>query len=624
MAATTTENTNTPAPASIALPRWFVPLVLAATMLACLPALFSGRQFDDWLQFEVVRGESEFSRNQSTLAEFFTFANGDPEQTLQRIDRGLLPWWSDERLKLRFMRPISVMTHKLDQLLWPDSEALMHAHSVLWFLLTIVAAAFVYREIGATVAGVGLAIVLFALEDTHALTIAWLASRNHLIATALVLPAFLFHVRWQREQRPRWGILSIVLFLLALLSGEVALAYGALVVAWSVTQQTGTPRQRIVSVLPCLFAGAIWLITYQLLGFGAIQSGAYLNPIAHPFEFVVAVWERLPLYLAALFGTSASSFSSFADEGRRQLLWGWALGSVAFLTLLMLPALRRDRCLRFWFLAALLCLLPLCTAPPTDRVLLIATFAGQGMVARCIELAWPTLVRRIGALPRLDVQAMTPGRSMRTLAIVFVLLHLVLAPWLLPLRMAGYAELSRRMESAAISPAFDRPVEPQQVILVNPPDTFYGWHLGAIRRHHGLSTPRHMRILGIALVPLHLERVDDRTLIVRPQAPFMQRAFAGLYRVDPLTDGWQRRLSGVEVTILEASPAGEPLAVEFRFDSKLESNELLWVEWRDNQFIELELPRVSETLEIPARIGPLWFSLGTMGTVLGIEYRPML
>jgi hypothetical protein len=133
-----------------------------------------------------------------------------------------------------------------------------------------------------------------------------------------------------------------------------------------------------------------------------------------------------------------------------------------------------------------------------------------------------------------------------------------------------------------------------------------------------------VRILGIALVPLHLERVDDRTLIVRPQAPFMQRALSAMYRIDPPTDGWQRRLSGVEVTILEASPAGEPLAIEFRFGCKLESNELLSVEWRDGQFVELELPRVSETLEIPVRFGPLWYSLGAMGTVLGIEYRPTL
>ena len=119
MTAIATENTDTPA--SIALPRWFVPLVLAATMLLCLPALFVGRQFDDWLQFEVIRGESEFSRDQSTMAEFFTFATGDPEQNLRQIDRGMLPWWSDERLKMRFMRPISVMTHGLDQLLWPES-----------------------------------------------------------------------------------------------------------------------------------------------------------------------------------------------------------------------------------------------------------------------------------------------------------------------------------------------------------------------------------------------------------------------------------------------------------------------------------------------------------------------
>lgn len=598
-------------------PRWFLPLVLVAVVLECLPAVFGGRHVDDWLQAEILAGDSEFARRESALTEFFTFANGDTAQTLRRIDRGVLPWWSDERLKMRFLRPISVLTHQLDQILWPEVEWLKHAHSVFWFLLAVVAAACVYREIGTTVVGACLATILFGIDDIHGITIGWVANRNHLVSGTLVLVAFRAHIQWQREGRSIWGLLSVALFAVALLSGESAVAYGAFVFAWAVTQHTGTVRHRIVSGLPGLLTGLIWLIVYRQFGFGASQSGQYVNPVGNPLDFLVVACERLPLFAAALCGTSSTELSAFADESQRQVLWWWACSSVAVIAMMMANGSCRDRCLQFWLLATFVSLLPLCAATPIDRVLLLPTFASHGVVARCLELGWSVLVRRRSATE--SVELLTPGWPARTLAWLFVILHLLTPSWLLPLRIAAFDKLGQRLESAATSRALARSLESRQLILVNPPDAFHGWHLPAVRRHHGLSNPDQVRVLASGLVPLQLDRVDDTTLVVRPKAPFLDRALSDLYRSKPLRVGWQRRLTGVDIEILEASPSGDPLAIQFRFDRRLESDDLVWMEWRDNQFVDLQLPSVGETLEIPARIESSWFSLGAMRAVLGVD-----
>lgn len=81
-------------------------VVLLAVML-CLPALKSGLLGDDyylqWMLTDPVLSP-EWSRSAFDL---FTFVPGDEEFTRRAVDRGALPWWTHEHLRLAFFRPLS-------------------------------------------------------------------------------------------------------------------------------------------------------------------------------------------------------------------------------------------------------------------------------------------------------------------------------------------------------------------------------------------------------------------------------------------------------------------------------------------------------------------------------------
>lgn len=596
--------------------RGYLPCLLIVVAVEFLPAISCRLYLDDWQQVGILTGDFEVPDEESPLVEFYTFANGTSAQTLDRVDQGQLPWWTDAELKLRFCRPLSVVSHYVDQWLWADSFALMHCHSICWYLLVVTVAAYVYRDIGMTPLAVGLAAVCFAIDDNHAITVGWLANRNHLITGVLVLLAFRFHVRWQTESRPTSGLAAATLFIIALLTGEAAVAYGAFVFAWAVTLHPGSAKQRALSILPGFIVGVFWLFLYRRFGFGTFASGLYVNPVGEPLEFLVAAAERIPLFLAALFGTSSTELSAFANEIERQRLWWWATGTVVPVCLVLLPALRRDRLMQFWGLAALVSLLPLCAATPIDRVLLMTTVASHGLLARFLELTWPFLTRwrSPNELSNEEIPERSGFARVGGMVVLWILVvqNLITPVWMLPLRVATLRVLGERQESAATSSAFDQPLDGRQVVLVNPPDMFYGMTLPRIRSLNALENPEHVRVLATGLVPLRLERTGDRTVVLKPDGPFLNRALAELYRRDPLTVGWERELTGLHVRVLDIDEVGHPTAISFEFDVPLDSAELLWLEWRDGQFVELKLPVVGEALVIPAAVDGGWFSIGAM------------
>ncbi len=597
-------------------PRWFFPAVVGVVCILTPPALFLGLHLDDWQQLNVLQGDYEFTEGASPYIEYFTFANGNPDDTDQLIDRGVLPWWASNQLRLRFLRPVSVLTHKVDLLLWPHQPALSHAHSICWFLLCVYAASLVYRRCGMSTLGVCLATLFFAIDDVHAITIAWLANRNHLISGTFILFAFNAHMKWQTDKDSRYGFLSVLLFIVGLLAAELATAYGGLVVAWAMTLHRGTFRQRITSILPGLCVGIVWLTLYQRGGFGARFSGQYIDPAGHPAEFLAAIVERVPIFFAVFFGASSADLYSYGDDITRQFIWITAVVAVSFFGAVIVWLGRSDRHVRFWFLATLLAVLPVCAGNFMDRVLLIGSFTAHGLIVWLLGLtrsAWHS-DRRPNS--KWGLVAHQFGMAVIAFSVVYQLIaHTVGAAVLLPLRILALDEYRNRIETALVSLDSVGSLQNRDLIIVNPPDTMFVWHLAEIREHFGSSVPTHVRILGSSLVPLNLERTDENTLVVMPQQKFIRNALADMYRNTNLPSGWQRSLSGVDIEVSDVSAEGDPNRIVFTFDHHLESDDLAWVEWKDGKFVPFTPPRPGTTLKIPARLSHNWFVLDPIRAV---------
>src|SRR4051812_13806233 len=189
-------------------------------VLLALPSLGAGWMLDDWLHRAVLLERSRLGGLLGSPSEMFRFFRGDPERTGRLMDVGLYPWWTYPALKAEFLQALTVLTHRLDYALWPDSPALMHAHSLLWLGAAVgLAAAFYRRMFGATRAA-GVAALLFAVDDARGATVGFIANRNVLVAATFGVSALIAHDRRRRDGSRVAGVLAPLLLLAALFSKE--------------------------------------------------------------------------------------------------------------------------------------------------------------------------------------------------------------------------------------------------------------------------------------------------------------------------------------------------------------------------------------------------------------------
>src|SRR5690606_24169357 len=101
-----------------------------------------------------------------------------------------------------FFRPLSELSHWLDYQLFPDSAVLMHAHSILWYMLLILVSWQLMKRLFPAAWMAGLALALHALDGSNGGAVGWIADRNALITTTFGLLTLLLHLqgRWDRQQ----------------------------------------------------------------------------------------------------------------------------------------------------------------------------------------------------------------------------------------------------------------------------------------------------------------------------------------------------------------------------------------------------------------------------------------
>ena len=580
-----------------ALTHRHLPFALAAlAMVLALPALWVGLQLDDYGHRMVLQGRSPAGKDFGLPVSMFCFADGSPGHMQELMDIGIVPWWTLENVRLAFWRPVSVITHRLDYRLWPDSLPLMHLHSLVWFGAVVALVAALYRRLMGGGWAAGLAALLFAVDDAHAMPAAWLANRNGLVAAFFGLLAVVLHDQWRgtaalgcgrrRDGARAAAFLAPGCLLLALLSSEAGIAACGYLLAYAVCLDRGSWRARASSLVQYGAVVVAWRLVYSATGHGVFGSETYIDPLHSPLRFLAALWVRLPVLLLAQWALPPSDLFTFVPAMARFALWGLSLVFLVLLLAVLIPLLRQDRVARFWLLGMALALVPCCATFPMDRLLIMAGVGAMGLLAQFLGAV------RTGTL----LASLRPSSRAfaRPLYFAFIVLHLILAPVLMPLRICGFTALGNHAAACIDSAPLDASVVDRTVILTNAPNFFYASYLIILRAYNGEPLPAYVRCLGpnmgLPLEPIQVTRTGERTLTVTSEG-----GFQWLFMRDkghPLDVGEKVELTGMSAEVTKLAEEGWPLEVAYQFDVRLEDPSLVWLKMEQNAFVPFTPPPV--------------------------------
>jgi hypothetical protein len=550
-----------------------------------------GLTADDHFHAVALRADLVSPGMERAAWDQFAFAKG-PEANRAMMEEGAFPWWTDPDLVIAFCRPLSSLTLWLDHKLWPLTPWAMHLHSLVWFAALLGAAWCAMRRLVPERGVALLALLIYALDDARSMPVGWLANRNSLVALVPGFLALAAHARWRSSGERKFAGLATAALIVGLLGGEPALPVCGYLAAYALFLERGSYAARALSLLPYVVVVLAWRALYNQLGYGALHSGIYLDPGREPLAFAVALLERLPILLLSQFALPMSDLWEaypMLDPRLQPLTLGFAFVVLAGLAWLLWPLLRREPRLRFWALGLVLATIPVCGTHPEDRVLTATGLGGSVLVAELLVALARGMTLRSAGLSR-------------GVAYVLLVIHLLVAPLLLPVRSLAIVSMELMMLASDASIPHGPSAAGQTVVLINPPVDLFAVYLPAFRLSRGISGPKHLRWLATGESALRLERVDARTLAITPDDGFLASSSQQMFRSPArrFELGEQVHLSGLTLAVTRLLPDGRPATVEARFDANLSAAPFRWFRWEHHRYVPFEPPAVGASVVLDA------------------------
>lgn len=573
------------------LARPWMPVAAALLgVVLTLPALGAGLLADDYIHRSILLGKGAVAAGGNPVFDLFAFVQRGPRREAA-LALGTLTWWAHPDLNLSLFRPVTALTHVLDYAIWPDAIAAQHLQSLLWYAAAVGLVGLLYRRVHGATAAAGLATVLFAVDDAHAMCAGWLANRHALVALTFGTVAMLAHVRWRRDGGTWWFVTAAITLTVALLASEAGIGAAAYLVAWELTMDERPSVNRAAALLPYGLLVIGWRLIYQALGYGASGSDLYVDPGHHPLDFLVALGERWPVLQLGQWTQVPIDLFIFLPRAGQLALTAVSVAVCLALAWLFAPLVIARREARFWAAGMVLSLVPLCAAFPMDRLLLFSGVGACGLLA--------VLAEQVGILPGPKSAAATGRRRLVTWALL--LIHGPLAAALLVARVAALPLFAAAIEVGVVAAPADDDAPRQTYVFVTGHE-FPVVYLAVIR-HLETPTTAPGRVAVLSSLSNHNEvyREDDDTLVITARDGFLRQPTDQLLRSPsaPFRAGEIIQRPDFAAEVREVTPDGRPARVAFHFRAPLDNPAFRWLAWGPAGVEEFRLPAVGSSVEMP-------------------------
>ena len=597
----------------------YLPVILAlGAILLMLPAFKAGLFMDDLVQRAVELKPEQLPAHlrdtgipadagslRAVLRDLFPGVGTNPQSVARAKRYGLLPWWCADDMKLGLWRPLAAFSHWLDYRLFPDSPALMHAHSIAWFAAIVFLATVIYRKLMGPGWAAGLAALLFLLDGNTYFPVLFVANRGFVMSLCFGLLCFYEHHRWRSASSRGALALSAGFLVLSLLANEAGASTLAFVLAYALVLESGSAAKRALSVLPAVLVLVLWRAVYKLGGFGLYHVGLYIDPATEPFPFVLVMVPRsIALLGAQLAGVAPDLLTIMKPSLYPTVVALYGLATVAALAVFV-PCLRRDKIAAFWLAVTLLAVIPAATVAPLSKNLGFVAVGAYGLMARFIAV----LVAGPNGLPdRCNYRI--PAWAACVVLLVMHVPAAIAGRGLTVFALNSYPKDVRKFVRVDKSPD----AEGKDVIVVNAPCAFVLAYSPFYRAYYGEPLPRTMRTLVPGCTGLEVRRTDEKTLVIRSA---VRNIFTcddvGVFHAAYLMNvgnvaiggpvakkGDRHALSGLTVEVLESDAADVASRVSFQFDAPLESPDFhwLWWDWQTWSYKPFTLPAIGQSVTL--------------------------
>lgn len=555
---------------------WLFIVLAALAVLLVVPGLLVGPIYDDWFQaYDSHAAEHGAWRRWFGLYEFF-----GAEHVSQAREHGFLPWWSDDRLTISFLRPLSSLLLALNHLLLDGGGLISHLLALLWYLgVSWAAWRVLVLLFGAHTAR--WATLLYALSAVHVLPLSFVAALHSHVTTLFALLSFECLIRAARGEA-RLRLWALFWYALAFAGGESAVVLVPIAGAF-LWAELGL-RRALVLLGPQLLLTLLIAGLYFTLGYGSHHSGAYLQPgSAAFFAALVPRWLVLSGGLLASFPPDLWLFGAEPLQMAMGVL-GLGLAALALRGVLSEQEPPARRLLLGLSLGSLLSLVAMTSGIPGARLLLLPSV----IVAALFALAGRRAARlwadgRKGRALALGAWVAVFGIGLNPVFRALVPLDLARVGRELPLQARGVAEVCRGATGLA----------------VGAPDSNAAYLSGLFLRLPEAERPRVFHMISMAPGKHRLTQTAAGSFQLDIEGDFLDFPWARIYRDTPLPVPFRLALPGVEVEVQQASERGARLGLHTP-----PADARCWITVEQGKFIALH-PKSGAPIEwTPSRATP--------------------
>jgi hypothetical protein len=566
--------------------------------LACLAAVLGlpcvqrDLAFDDYIMALVVRAGQSLPGIAVSRFDLFAFAGAYPSQNHELIEQGLmLPWWSDEALRIVFFRPLASLSHYLDYLLWPEVPELMYLHSLLWLAAVVWAVATFYRQLAfaparsaqapewRSLAWALLSGLIFAVNETNGAAVSWLSNRNLLMGTFWGVVALSLHVR-ARSQTRQWSVGGAICFALSLGSGEVGVGLGGYFASYALLRDRGSLRCRLRALVPYLIVFGSWFAIYAKTGAGIAASGVYLQPVGDWSRFMVSLPGRLAALGSALVGPVPADVAFFGSEPMARIGFVLSAGLAALLAYGVWCTRRDGGHLGFWALGTVGALLPVAASFPSDRLLIPANIGASALLGHVLLTIGIRVRQNLVAGRRL------PGVT-RGLGVALAINALVLPAVLFPVRAYQMRSLVRAASRAVAVIDTVADLEQKHVLLLGGPSDFLVGYVPAERTWKGLQRAKSWHWVAAGEAEVELRTIDERHLLFTRPEGFFATALHRLYRREAEVDrGGEYHEFGAAAVWMRGDGV-RTTALELELPERFRPEDYVFLRWTNDRYEQI-------------------------------------